>query len=227
MLIVSGLPVEVNKRNVKTMRLCIKPDGKISVTAPLSMANYEIESFVHSKTDWIKQNLEKFKKFQNKSKREYVSGESFFVWGEEYNLQIKSGGKNSIVLSGDKAVFTVKKGITNEKREKFIRDWLKKLLNAEIEKALPRWEKKTSLKAASWQTKYMKTKWGSCKPRLKNICLNVRLAKYNRQCLDYIILHELMHFIEKGHNARFKSLLDKYMPDWRDIKKALNKQEME
>ncbi|MCL2720242.1 MAG: M48 family metallopeptidase [Treponema sp.] len=228
MLIISGIPVEVCKKNVKNMRLYVKPpDGKVLVTAPLSMMNYEIESFVHSKADWIKQHVDKYKKLKLPSDRKYVSGESIYVWGQQYLLQIKNGKRNSIVLSDDNAVFTVKKGITNEKREKYIRDWYKKLLITEIESVLPKWENKTGLKTAILQTKYMKTKWGSCKPKQRKICLNVRLAKYDPRCLDYIILHELIHFAERGHNARFKSYLDKYMPDWRKIKTTLNKQEME
>ncbi|MCL2800801.1 MAG: M48 family metallopeptidase [Treponema sp.] len=225
MLIVSGITVEVCRKNVKNMLLYVKPpDGKVLVTAPLSFPYDQIERFVRSKADWITANVEKYKIQQLESKQKYISGESFFVWGEKYNLQIKYGSKNSIVLSGEKAVFTIKKGLTTEKREKFVREWYRKLLIAEVEETLPKWEKKTGLKADIWQTKYMKTRWGSCRPKLKKICLNVQLAKYFPQGLEYIILHELIHFKERGHNARFKSQLDRYMPDWKEVKKMLNKQ---
>ena len=109
MIIVSGIPVEVCKKNVKNMLLYVKPpDGKVLVTAPLSMDFYEIESFVHSKAGWIKQNVEKYKTRQLQSERKYVSGEKLYVWGKEYNLQIKYGGRSSILLSGEKAIFFVK-----------------------------------------------------------------------------------------------------------------------
>ncbi|MCL2440926.1 MAG: M48 family metallopeptidase [Treponema sp.] len=225
MIIVSGIHVEVCRKNVKNMRLYVKPpDGKAVVTAPLSMAYDEIESFVQAKAGWIKTHVDNYKNIQIKPKQKFVSGETLIVWGEEYILQVKNGGKNSILLSGEKAVFTVKKGITAEKREKFVREWYRKLLITGIEKFLPKWEKKTGLKAEIWQTKYMKTRWGSCKPKQRKICLNVQLTKSIPQCLEYVILHELVHFIERGHNARFKSLLDKYMPDWREVKKILNRQ---
>ena len=228
MLIVSGIPVEVCRKNVKNMLLYVKPpDGRVLVTAPLDITFDKIELFVHSKTGWIKKNILKFKNIQVQSRRKYVSGETLYVWGEQYYLQIKSGKRNSIVLTGEKAVYTVRAGNTIEKREKFVRDWYKKLLKEKIETVLPQWEKKTGLKTISWQTMYMKTRWGSCKPKQRKICLNTRLAKYAPLYLEYIILHELVHFIEKGHNQRFKSHLTKYMPDWRNVKKNLNKQDME
>jgi len=225
MLIVGGIPVEVFKKDVKNLRLCVKPpDGNVSVTAPLSMPLYEIEKFVHSKTSWIKQHVEKYKSKNLGSKQKYVSGEYFFVWGEQYNLDVKRGSKNLIFLSGEEAILTLRSGFTAEKREKFVREWYRKQLKEEIERMLPKLEKKTGLKVESINTKYMKTRWGSCMPKQKKICLNVQLAKYFKQGLEYVILHELIHFMERSHNARFKSLLDTYMPDWREIKKALNKQ---
>ncbi|MDR0503778.1 MAG: M48 family metallopeptidase [Treponema sp.] len=220
---ISGIPVEINKKNIKNMRLYVKPpDGKVAVSAPLSMRNEDIEKFVREKAKWIKRQVNKFQNQPRQSERKYVTGETMYVWGRRYYLQIEYGGRYSLVLSGEKVIFTVRKGSTVDQREKHVREWYRELLEPEIARLLPKWEKKTGLKTESWHIKYMISRWGSCKPKQRKIWLSVLLAKKMPECLDYIILHELLHFIERGHNARFYSLFDKYMPKWREIKKILN-----
>jgi hypothetical protein len=100
-------------------------------------------------------------------------------------------------------------------------------LKAEVERVLPIWEKRTGLKATSWQTKYMTTRWGTCNKETGKIWLNVQLAKKTLECLDYIILHELIHLEEKNHNERFILLMDKHMPNWREVRKTLNGQALD
>ncbi|WP_461248181.1 M48 family metallopeptidase [Treponema sp. R6D11] len=228
LLTVSGILIDVSKKSVKTLHLYVKPpNGKVTVSAPLSMSNEEIEHFVLSKISWIKKQVEKFDVQSRQSKRKYVSGETLYVWGKQYYLQTAYGSKNSLVLSGDKAIFTVRKTATTAQREKFIREWYRKQLKGEIERLLPKWEKITGLKCNSWQIKYMTSRWGTCKPKAKKICLNLQLAKKTPECLEYIILHELAHIMEKYHNERFKSFVGKYMPKWKEIKSALNEQPLD
>lgn len=222
-LVVSGIPVEVNKKNIKNMCLYVKPpDGRVVVSAPLEMKNETIERFVRTKINWIKKQKLRFENQPRQSKREYVTGETFYLWGKQYYLQIKYGKRSSLKISGDKAIFTVRKNSTPLQREKYIREWYRKQLKKEITALLPKWEKKTGLKCESWQTKYMTTRWGSCKIKKRKIWINLQLAKKPPECLEYIILHELIHFIERYHNERFRSLLTKYMPMWREFKSLLN-----
>ena len=222
---ISGISIEVCKKDIKNMRLYVKPpNGKVVISAPLSMSRETIEQFVRSKVNWIKRHIAKFEEQQCRSKREYVSGETLYVWGKRYFLQTNFGGRNSLVLSGDKAVLTVRKGSTVSQREKYVREWYRKLLKAEIPQVLFKWENKTGLKAESWQVKNMTSRWGSCKIKEKKITLSLLLAGKDAQCLDYIILHELLHFMEKRHNQRFYNLLGKYMPAWRYVRAAMNKQ---
>lgn len=131
------------------------------------------------------------------------------------------------MLSGDKAVLTVRKESTAEQRESFIREWYRELLKSEVARLLPKWEKITSLKATSWQTKYMTTRWGTCNTKTGKIWVNLQLAKKTPECLEYIILHELVHLVEKKHNERFVLLMDRYMPMWREINVTLNGQTLD
>ena len=207
------------------MHLYVKPpNGNVVVSAPLTMSDEAIERFVRTKASWIKKQVAKFDNQPRQSEREYVSGETLFVWGKRHYLQTEYGNKNSLVLSGDRAVLTVRKESTAEQRENFVREWYRELLKAEIARLLPKWEKATGLKATGWQTKYMTTRWGTCNTKTGKIWLNLQLAKKTPECLEYVILHELVHLVEKTHNERFVSLMDKYMPMWREIKVTLNGQ---
>ena len=228
LLNISGIPIEVCKKDIKNMHLYIKPpNGSVMVSAPLTISDEAIERFVRTKVSWIKKQIAKFDNQSRQSEREYVSGETLFVWGKQYYLQIEYGNKNSIVLSGDKAVLTVRKGSTADQRENLVREWYRELLKTEIARLLPKWEKITDLKATGWQTKYMTTRWGTCNPKTGKIWINLQLAKKTPECLEYIILHELIHLVEKTHNERFVSLMDMYMPMWREVKATLNDQTLD
>lgn len=225
---ISGIPIEVCKKSIKNMHLYVKPpNGNVTVSAPLSMSDEAIERFVRTKVSWIKQQVEKFDNQPRQSQREYISGETLYVWGKQYYLRTEYGNKNSIVLSGDKAILTVRKESTALQRETFIREWYRGLLKAEINVLLPKCEKITGLKATSWQTKYMTSRWGTCNTQSGKIWLNLQLAKKTTQCLEYVIIHELVHLVEKSHNEHFVSLMDKYMPMWREVKMTLNGQTLD
>ena len=228
MLNISGIPIEVCKKNIKNMHLYVKPpNGNVVVSAPLSMNDEVIERFVRTKTSWIKKQIAKFANQPRQSEREYVSGETLYVWGKQYYLQTKYGSKNSLTLFGDKAVLTVRRESTAEQRENFVREWYRDLLKAEAARLLPKWEKITGLKAANWQTKCMTTRWGTCNTKTSKIWLNLQLAKKTPECLEYVILHELVHLVEKSHNERFILLMDKHMPMWREVKTTLNGQTLD
>lgn len=210
------------------MHLYVKPpNGNVVVSAPLSMSDEAIERFVRTKASWIKKQVAQFDNQSRQSEREYVSGETLYVWGKQYFLQTEFGNKNSILLSGDKAILTVRKESTAEQRETFVREWYRGLLKAEIAQLLPKWEKITGLKVVGWQTKYMTTHWGTCNTNSGKIWLNLQLAKKTPECLEYVILHELIHLVEKTHNARFVSLMNQYMPMWREVKVSLNGQALD
>ncbi|MEC0209857.1 SprT family zinc-dependent metalloprotease [Paenibacillus ehimensis] len=225
-IIISGIAVEVCKKNIKNMHLYVKPPGgKVSVSAPIDMSDEAIERFVRTKSSWIKQQVKNFEVQPRQTEREYVSGETLYVWGKQYFLQVEYGtGKNSLVLSGDKAILTVRKDSTKEQRDSFVKEWYRDLLKRELARLLPKWENITGLKCNGWQTKYMTTRWGTCNTDKRKLWFNLQLAKKTPDCLEYIILHELLHLVERNHNAHFLSLMDKYMPYWRETKRKLNGQ---
>jgi len=162
------------------MHLYVKPpNGKVMVSAPLSMSDESIERFVRTKTSWIKRQVNKFENQPRQSEREYVSGETLYVWGKQYFLQTDYGNRSSLVLSGDKAILVIRKESTADQREKYIREWYRKLLKTEIERILPKWENKTGLKTESWQIRYMTSRWGSCKIKKEKDLAELTTCKKN------------------------------------------------
>ena len=222
-VLISDIQIEIIKKDIKNMHLSVlPPDGKVRVSAPNNLSDESIIMFVKTKLGWIKKQQEKFEQQPRQSEREYVSGETLYVWGHQYYLQVEYNQKrNSLVLEGNKAILSVRKESTVKQREKFVNEWYRSLLKTEVEKYLPKWETITGLYCDSWQSKYMTTKWGTCNTSTRKIWLNLQLAKKTIECLEYVILHELTHLYEPSHNARFKAYLDSQMPEWRQIQESM------
>ena len=223
-IVISNIPVEVIRKNIKNMPLSVlPPDGRVRVSAPTQLTDEAITMFVRTKLGWIKKQQEKFQQQPRQSERQYVSGETLYVWGKQYFLQVEYSYKgNALTLSGDKAILTVRKESSPTQRESFVNEWYRNLLKQEVAKYLPKWEKTTGLYCSSWQSKYMTTKWGTCNPTSKKIWLNLQLAKKPIECLEYVILHELAHLKVHNHGPEFTAILDQYMPYWREHKRRLN-----
>ncbi len=221
---INGIPVEIIKKNIKNMHLYVKPpNGAVKVSAPYDLSDESITMFVRTKISWIKKQQDKYKMQPRQTERKYISGESFYVLGRQYYLQVEYSYKgNSLVLSGDKAILTVRKESTSKQREAYVREWYREILKSEIAKYLPKWEKKTGFHCDSWQTKYMTASWGTCNVNTRKIWFNLQLAKKPIECLEYIILHELTHLNVKNHDEDFVAILDVNMPYWREVKKKLN-----
>ena len=223
-IVVSNIPVEVIRKNIKNMHLSVlPPDGRVRVSAPTQLTDEAIAMFVRTKLGWIKKQQAKFQQQPRQSERQYVSGETLYVWGKQYFLQVEYSYKgNALTLSGNKAILTVRKESSPTQRESFVNEWYRNLLKQEVAKYLPKWEKTTGLYCSSWQSKYMTTKWGTCNPTSKKIWLNLQLAKKPIECLEYVILHELAHLKVHNHGPEFTAILDQYMPYWREHKRRLN-----
>lgn len=221
---VSGIPVRITKKGIKNMHLSVKPpDGHVEVSAPQHLSDESIAMFIRTRIGWIKKQQEKYRVQPRQTVREFVSGETLYVWGKQYFLQVEYSNRgNSMELVGDKAILTVRKESTTQQRENYVNEWYRTLLKAEIEKRLPKWENLSDLHCSGWQTKYMTTKWGTCNTNTGKIWINLQMAKKPFECLDYVLLHELIHLRFRKHDDQFTSSMDFYMPYWRETRKILN-----
>ena len=225
-IIISGIPIDVQKKNIKNMHLYVKPpDGHVIISAPQTMDDKAIEIYARTNLSWIKKQIQQYQNQPRSSKRQYVSGETIYVWGKQYFIQfIPDNKKNSFLLQGNTAFLSMNSESTVKQRESFVREQYRLMLKQEIERLLPKWERITDLHCDSWQTKYMVTRWGTCNTREKRIWINLQLAKKSPQCLDYVMIHELTHLIVPNHGREFKAHMDRFYPNWREVRKLLNNQ---
>ena len=223
-MMISNVSIEVQKKKIKNAHLYVKPpDGQVVVSVPLTMADKAIELFVRTNIGWVKRQIRAFRQQLRSAEKQYVSGETLYFWGKQYFLTfVPNERRNSLVLEGSRAVLSMRAESTVKQRESYVREQYRQQLKEAVGRLLPKWEKETGLRAAEWRTKYMTTKWGVCKPERKRLWFNLQLAEKPVVCLEYVILHELLHLAERQHNARFIALLDKHMPHWRELRGDLN-----
>lgn len=223
-IVISGIPIDIQKKNIKNMHLQIKPpDGHVVISAPLSMDDKAIEVYARTNLSWIKKQIEKFQQQPRSAKRQYVSGETMYIWGKQYYLSfVPDAQKNSFEIQGDKVILSMREDSTVKQRENYVREQYRSLLKVEIERLLPKWEQITALHCESWQTKYMVTRWGTCNTEKKKLWFNLQLAQKPIECLEYVILHELIHLRERTHNSTFIAYMAMYMKNWRAVRKELN-----
>ena len=221
---VHSTEIEVVRKDIKNLHLSVyPPKGRVRISAPLGYDNETIRLFAISKWGWIKDNI---KIIQNQTRippKEYISGESHYLFGKRYMLKIALAKQNSVHIKGVKYIeILLKETASLESKKKLMQCWYKECLKEKLSVLIPIWEAKTGLKINSWQIRKMKTRWGSCNTDKKSICLNLELAKRSVKEIEYVILHELSHLVEKTHNKKFVSHLDKFMPNWQIYRKELN-----
>ncbi|MEE0351976.1 SprT family zinc-dependent metalloprotease [uncultured Treponema sp.] len=223
-IFVSGICVQVNKKSIKNLHLYVKPPfGKVSVSSPLKMSDKAIENFVRLNIDWIKVQQEKFKKQPRMTERQYISGETYYIFGKQYFLEFIPSAKRFFKIDGNKILLGMRAKTTVDQRKKFVREEFRKILIRQLERIIPKWEEKTGLYCDSFKTKYMTTRWGTCNSKAKRIWINLQMVEKPLECLEYVVLHELIHLKIKNHGSDFKAMMDKFMPDCKERKNILNK----
>jgi len=222
-LTIDGIPVEVLRKNIKRMHLYVlPPDGHVRVTVPQRLAQWEVEEFLHSRADWIRAHRARFAALALPSEpARFESGETVWLWGEPLSLVVIEAPRGSVAAEGSRLWLAVPPGTEVEGRRQLVREWQRRLLKEEIAARLPLWEAKTGLFCSGWQVRHATSRWGSCNVRRRTLSFNLQLAMHPKECLDYVLLHELCHLAVADHGPRFEALLRRFMPDWRRRKGLL------
>lgn len=222
---VNGLPVHIVRKAIKNLHLGVyPPHGRVRVAAPLRVSDDAVRLAVISKLGWIRRQRARFEAQSRQSAREMVRGESHYFLGTRYRLCVVHwDGVTRVVLRNRAEMqLHVQPESTAEQREQVLQRWYRRQLKELIPPMIEKWEAIIAVKVAVWGVKKMKTKWGSCNSEARRIWLNLELAKKPLQCLEYIVVHEMVHLLQRHHNDRFTTLMDKFLPNWRLHRDELN-----
>ncbi len=222
---VSGIRVDVIRKDIRNIHLAVyPPTGRVRLSSPLSIKTESLRLFVISKLGWIKRHIRNMNTQIREPELEYIQGESHWVQGHRYLMNIVEVDAAPKVVLRNKTWMDlyVRPDSSLAKREEVVKEWYRDLLKEQIPGLIAKWEEKLNVSIEDWGVKLMKTKWGSCNIEERRIWLNLELAKKPIHCLDYVVLHEMLHLKERHHNTRFYELLDTFYPAWRNVREELN-----
>lgn len=224
-LSVSGLRVSVVRKAIKNLHLGVyPPDGRVRVAAPLAVSDAAVRVAVIGKLRWIKRKRAAFDRQARESARDMVSGESHYYRGRRYRLRVvETDDRPRVEVRGHHTlVLHVQRGATKAERERQLQRWYRERLRELVPRLLEKWQEKLGVEVREWGIKRMKTKWGSCNSKARRIWLNVELIKKPPACLEYVVVHELVHLVVAKHDERFLGLMGRHLPTWRARRLELN-----
>ena len=222
---VGDLTVDVVRKDIKNLHLAVyPPEGRVRVSAPLRLDDEAVRLAVITRMAWIHRQRAKFEAQVRQSAREYVSGESHYYWGTRYLLNVvhEDGPPDVAVRNKTWMDLVVPEGSGRAKRERVVQEWYRARLKEAIPPLIAKWEPVVGVEVAEWRVKRMKTRWGTCTVDAGRVWLNLELVKKPVRCLEYVIVHEMMHLLERLHGERFVALMDEAMPLWRLHREELN-----
>ncbi len=219
------ITVDVVRKDIKNIHLSVyPPTGRVRISAPSRIKLETIRLYAVSKLQWIRKQQKKLTSQDRETPRDYITRESHYFMGRRYLLKItETDAKQTVVLRHREIELIVKKNADLKQKQKLLEDWYRKRLRHIAGSYIAFWEKQMNLKVAEFGIKKMRTKWGSCNREARRIWLNLELAKKPKECLEYIVVHEMVHVIERNHGPRFVALMDQFLPQWRQYKDELNR----
>ena len=217
----------MDRKPIKNLHLGVyPPDGHVRVAVPLHVNDDNVRLAVISRLKWIKTQQANFKAQPRQSERELVTGESHYFFGKRYRLEvIERQGRHEVQIKNNSTLqLFVNPGTTKIRRALVLNEWYRQQLKDRIPKLISRWEPVIGQEVSDWGIKKMKTKWGSCNANEGRIWLNLELAKKPVDCLEYVLVHELVHLVERNHGNQFKAYMDQFLPRWRQVREVLKRE---
>lgn len=220
-----GIPVDVILKDIKNIHLSVHPPtGRVRIAAPLRMNLETIRVFAISKLAWVKQQQKKLREQVREAPRVYLDRESHYLWGRRYLLKIvEQHAPSAVEVKHNRLIMSFRPGSVEAKRQTALDEWYRAQLKEAIPPLIAKWERLMNLSVADFHVRRMRTKWGSCNHHARTILLNLELAKKPRECLEYLVVHEMAHLLEPTHNHRFVALMDQFMPKWQFYRAELNR----
>lgn len=223
---VGGIDIDIVRKDIKNIHLAVyPPKGRVRIAAPVNTSDEAIRLFTLTKLGWIKRHQLKFHQQERITPREYKQRESHYFLGKRYLLNIIDGnGPAKIILKNIRTLeLHIAPTAPTEKKHHVLAKWYRQQIRRLIPPLVRKWESILQVKVNDIRIKQMKTKWGACNIEAGRIWLNLELAKKPEQCLEYILVHEMVHLLERHHNQRFQLLMNRFLPNWEKVKKELNR----
>lgn len=223
---IRGISVEVVRKDIKNFYIGVHPpNGRVRVSVPLRLDDDAVRMAVISRLGWIRRKQAAFEGQDRQSQREFVTGESHYFAGKRYRLDVvaQEGPPKVWLPNNTKIALRVRPGSDRDTREAVMQRWYRQHLRSQLPPLLEKWEAKLGVSVNEVRIRKMKTLWGSCNVAAKRIWLNLELAKKPESCLVYVLVHEMVHLLERAHNDRFRALMDSFLPQWRIYRDELNR----
>ncbi|MBY4209099.1 M48 family metallopeptidase [Rhodococcus fascians] len=223
-LTVRGIEVNIVYKDIKNLHIGVYPPlGRVRVAAPERFDDDKVRLAVIQRLGWIKRQQAELQAAPRQSEREMTTGESHYVWGVRKRLKVvERAGRTHLELDGERLVLYVPAGTEADKRRDHLEQWYREQLRQALPGFVNSWEGKLGVNVPKWSIRRMKTKWGSCNRETHHIWFNIELSKKHPDCLEYIVVHEMMHYFERNHGMKFAALMDQHLPDWRSRRDQLN-----
>ncbi len=221
---IGNIPAVLVRKPIKHVYIRIyPPEGRVVISAPERMPARAVSDFISSKFNWIIKHHQRLKKVEQERQKGYKSGEYHLYEGKRYLLEIRYSYKPPVVYQeNNRIIMVVKPGHEKAIREKILDNWYRDRIRLKLPSLLEKWEKKMNVGVSELRIRKMKTKWGTCNASERRIWLSLELAKYPDSILEYILVHEMVHLLERKHNKRFNELMDKFLPEWKERKKLIS-----
>lgn len=222
---VADIEIEIERKAIKNLHLAVyPPDARVHISMPDYLTDDDARNFVLQKLDWLRIQIEEVLAQPRQTKRQFVSGESHYLFGQRYQLIVEELPHyvNKMELKGNTLYMFLKPGTSIETRAELMRTWYRFHLKKELESMLQYWANKLEETPFKWQVKQMKTEWGSCIPSKRLLIFNLELARVPRECIEFVIVHEFCHFKVDNHNKIFEILMNKRLSNWRSLRQKLN-----
>lgn len=218
------ITIAMTRKDIKNVHLSVHPpSGRVTLVAPLATRPEVARAYAASKIGWIRDQQAKLLGQARETPRQFVERESHYLWGRRYLLSlVEKDVKPFVRLDHRRITLTVRPGSSPAKREEVMQEWHRALLHETVPPLIRKWETKLGVEVAGYFLQRMKTRWGSCNSRQRNIRLNTELVKKPRDLLEYVVVHEMVHILEPKHSERFLALMTKNYPTWREARAELN-----
>jgi predicted metal-dependent hydrolase len=221
---VGDIPITVSRKRIKHVHLRVHaPDGRVTISAPVSARLRIIEAFSASRLEWIRRQQQRLKAQATEAPRQFVTGESHSLWGRRHLLSVvECEGRQGVVVDDERITLLMKPGSDTASRAHVMHSWHKSILQEMLPPLIEKWELRLNVHVKCYHLRRMTTRWGTCNYRTKRIRLNTELVTKSSYLLEYVLVHEMVHLIVPNHGGRFVALMNEHYPSWRGARAELN-----